>query len=199
MAVERLPGTVRRVVVAEPLRWPCARHHERPHDAADRALDSERDAVAEALGVIRAVALGLERPQVENLDVGAQNSRQVPREVFAVNSGGARAAGRDHAEAFTALESLVERIVVAPRGGRRGALESRTSRIGVRVPCNTDSATEPKIRRPTPLRPWLLMTMRPTFSTSAASTIVVAAGPYHTQVFTRPMPASRRPVATPFK
>ena len=146
MTVERLPRAVRGVVVAEPLRRPCARHHERPHDAADRALDLERDAVAETLGVICADALGLERPQVEDLDGGAQNAGQVSCELFAVDSGRARAARRDHAEASTALESLVERIVVAPRGGKTGARVSRTSRIGVRVPCNTDSAT-------TPLRP----------------------------------------------
>src|SRR2546425_3848200 len=199
MSVKRLPRAVRRVVVAEPLRRPCARHHERPHSAADRALELERDAVTEALGVIRAVTLGLERSQVEDLDVGAQDARQIPRELFTVNSGGAGAAGRDHAHASATLESLVERIVVAPTGGRTGALVSRTSRIGVRVPCNTDSATEPKIRRPTPLRPWLLMMMRLTFSTSAASTMVVAAGPYHTHAFTRPMPALRRPATTPFK
>src|SRR5262249_44380581 len=86
-----------------------------------------------------------------------------------------------------------------PPRGSGGAVTSRTSKMGVRVPCRTDSATEPKIRRPIPLRQWLVMMMRSAFSTDAASTIVAAAGPYQTAVRTRVMPHSRSPATTPFR
>src|SRR5262249_61560981 len=91
-----------------------------------------------------------------------------------------------------------ETASTAPISGSSGDVTSRTSKIGVRVPCRTDSATEPKIRRPIPPRPWLVMMMRSAFSTDAASTIVDAAGPYQTAVCPRGKPPSPSPATTPF-
>ena len=48
----------------------------------------------------------------------------------------------------------------APRIASRGASDARTRRIGVVVLRSTASATLPRMRRPSPLRPWVLMTMR---------------------------------------
>src|SRR5215831_1009167 len=128
--------------------------------------------------------------QAPDLDVGIENAPQISRESFAAHRRGARvAAGEDDGD-HAALASRVEPTVVAPSGGEIGAPMSRTTRIGVRVPRSTDSTTEPKIMRPSPPRPWLVMTIRLALSDSAASTIVAAAGPYQTHVFTRPIPLS---------
>ena len=96
VTIERLPGAVRRVVVAEPLRRACARHDERPGDAADGALDLERDTVAETLGIVRLAVLGLERPQGENLDAEIEDVRQIPRESLAVDPGEGRGVEPHH-------------------------------------------------------------------------------------------------------
>lgn len=63
-----------------------------------------------------------------------------------------------------------------------GALEGRTRRIGTRVLRRTDSATLPKMIRPSPLRPCELITMTSTFWTLAASTMDDGAGPYQAWV-----------------
>ena len=49
--VDRLPRPVGRVVVAEPLHGPRARHHERPEPTAGHALDLEGHAIPQALGI----------------------------------------------------------------------------------------------------------------------------------------------------
>src|SRR5262245_28360097 len=197
MAVERLPGAIGRIIVAEPPRRAGARHHQRARDPSDDAFDLERDSVAEALGIVRGVGRRAERAQAPDLDVGIDDALQVLRHGFAAHRRGARVTGREGDGAHAALASRLEPSVVAPSGGETGAPTSRTIRIGVRVPRSTDSTTEPKIIRPSPPCPWLVMTMRLAPSDSAASTIVAAAGPYQTHVFTRLMPACRRPAATP--
>src|SRR5262245_36430256 len=197
VAVERLPGAVGRVVVAEPLGRPRARHDERARDAAHDALDLERNAVPEALRVVGLVGAGLQGPEVEDLDGRGEHARQVARELAPIDA--RRASRRGHERLAVAPDRAGETAATAPNRGSRGEVTSRTSKIGVRVPCRTDSATEPKISRPIPPRPWLVMMMRSIFSTEAASTIVGAAGPYQTAVRTRVMPHSRSPAATPFR
>src|SRR5262245_59106888 len=197
VAVERLPSAIRWIVVTEPARRTRARHHQRPRDAADRAFDLERYPVAEALWIVQRVGRRAERTQTTNLDVCIEDAPQVSRHGLAAHRRGARVAAREGDGDHATLASLVALIVVAPIGGVTGAPTSRTIRIGVRVSRSTDSATEPKIMRPSPPCPWLVITMRLAPSDSAASTMVVAAGPYQTHVFTRLIPASRRPAATP--
>src|SRR6266566_9154850 len=60
-------------------------------------------------------------------------------------------------------------------GSSTGAADGRSSRMGTVVPRRTDSATLPKTSRPKPVRPWVLMTMRSTLYTRAASMMAGAA------------------------
>src|SRR5262245_30896773 len=197
VAIERLPGAIGRIVVTEPLSRASAGHYQRSRDAADGAFDLERDPVAEALGIVHTIPRRAKGMQAPDLDVVVEDASQVSRDGFAAHRRGARVAAAEDDGDHAALASRVEPTVVAPSGGEIGAPMSRTTRIGVRVPRSTDSTTEPKIMRPSPPCPWLVMTMRLAPSDSAASTIVGAAGPYQTHVFTRLIPASRRPAATP--
>src|SRR4029453_8978151 len=199
VSVERLPRAIGRIVVAEPPRRARARHDQRPRHAADRALDLERDPVAKTLGVVRPVVRRAEWTQATDLHVGLEDAHEVSRYRFVAHRRGARVAAAEGDGAHAALASRVEPTVVAPSGGEIGAPMSRTTRIGVGDPRSTPSTTAPKIIPPGPPGPWLVMTMRLARSDSAASTIVGAAGPYQTQVFTRLIPLSRRPAATPPK
>src|SRR4030095_14380368 len=151
----------------------------------------------------RSVVRRAEGTKAADLDVGVEDPSQVSRHRFAAHHGGARVTAGDGGGTHAALAAPGRAAAARPprggarRGGEIAAPISRTTRIGVRVPRSTDSTTEPKIMRPSPPQPWLVMTMRLACSDSAASTIVGAAGPYQTHVFTRLMPASRRPAATP--
>ena len=75
VAVERLPGAVGRIVVTEALRRPRAAHDERARTTAHPALDLERLAVAEALGIVEHLAP--ERAQGDDLDRFAEDAREV--------------------------------------------------------------------------------------------------------------------------
>src|SRR5439155_23865854 len=65
----------------------------------------------------------------------------------------------------------------------RASLGNRS--IGVCVARSTDSATEPRTTRRRPLRPWVLITIKSTPRTRAASAIASAGWLYHTDVMTR--------------
>jgi hypothetical protein len=73
---------------------------------------------------------------------------------------------------------------------------ARIRKIGVRVPRSTDSATDPAISRPIPLRPWVLIMIKSGFAVRAASRIAGAAAPYQTDAFTLEPPSVRSRAAT---
>jgi hypothetical protein len=75
VTVKRLPRAVGRVVVTEALGLPRAAHHQRAGTAPHAALDLERCAVAEALGIVHHLAA--ERAQGDHLDRLAEDAREV--------------------------------------------------------------------------------------------------------------------------
>src|SRR4030095_3353246 len=120
----------------------------------------------------RSVVRRAEGTKAADLDVGVEDPSQVSRHRFATHHGGARVTAGDGGGPHAALVSRVKPTVVAPSGGETGAPTSRTIKIGVRVPRSTHPATAPRLIRPTPPDPWLVMTMRVACSDSAGSTIV---------------------------
>src|SRR5262249_54933727 len=94
------------------------------------------------------------------------------------------------------LVSFVGRAFPNFVGASTGASGARNSRIGMVVPRSTDSATLPRMRRPIPVRPCVLITIRSALFKRAASTMADAADPYHTDVSTRFARCSLRRAAT---
>src|SRR5207247_10641840 len=76
VAVGRLPRPVGRVVVPESLRRLGARHYERARRAVDHALDPERHAVAEPLGIEASGGGALQGLEREDLDARAKDARE---------------------------------------------------------------------------------------------------------------------------
>src|SRR5438309_4185536 len=101
------------------------------------------------------------------LDESAADVQQCPA---CSEVGGGVPAAEEHDEHDDVVEAAA--MVRHSRGG--------TSATGMGLRRTTASAVLPRSRRGTPERAWVLMTMRPARSASAASTMASAAGPVRT-------------------
>ena len=140
--VDRLPRAVGRVVVAEPLHGPRARHDEGPKPPPRHALDLEGHAVPQALG-IRGGAGAAQRSERQQLDRAATDP----------------------------LEVGCQRLLPNRARVRHVAYLPRTVSTGQGAAATTREATLPRKNLAKPVRPWVPMTIRSAFFDLAARAI----------------------------